>query len=332
MKYVFLTSVALASVPALAQLPPPSFAPELSLAPEVTVSGVSSGGYMAAQYHLAFAEQVSGAAIIAAGPIYCAQNSLQLAFAQCLGQPALPPAQALLDYITLQQQQGELAPVSALANDKVWLFHGSKDQTVHPQLSVALAQQYQQWLPAEQIALVNDKPFAHHFPTNKSGLTDCHSSDSPFIASCDYDAAGQLLQHLYGALNAAASQTSGTVHAIDQHQVKGAAKAQLAKTGYLYVPASCSSAQPCRLHISFHGCRQNAEMVADAYITQTGLNEYADTNQLVVFYPQITASKLLPMNPQACWDWWGYSGDDYMLRSGAQLSAVQQLTQRLISP
>lgn len=324
MRHVFLMSLFAVSAPALTKLP------QLNLAPEVTVSGLSSGGYMAAQYHLAFAEQVTGAAIVAAGPLYCAQSSLQLAFAQCLGQPQLPPAQPLLDYISLQQQQGLLAPASALANDKVWIFHGSADNTVHPNLGQALAEQYQQWLPKEHIFLVNDQPFAHHFPSNKPGLTDCHSSSSPFIASCVYDTAGKLLSHLYGSVQAPATQASGTVHAIDQHQVKGAAKAQLAKTGYLYVPASCSSAQPCRLHISFHGCRQNAEMVGDAYVTQTGLNEYADTNQLVVFYPQTTASKLLPMNPQACWDWWGYSGDDYMLRSGAQLSAVQQLSEHLL--
>jgi hypothetical protein len=25
------------------------------------------------------------------------------------------------------------------------------------------------------------------------------------------------------------------------------------------------------------------------------------------------------MNPQACWDWWGYSGNDYDSRQGVQL-------------
>ena len=42
----------------------------------VSVSGVSSGGYMAQQYHVAHSRQVMGAGILAAGPWNCAETVL----------------------------------------------------------------------------------------------------------------------------------------------------------------------------------------------------------------------------------------------------------------
>jgi poly(3-hydroxybutyrate) depolymerase len=53
-------------------------------ASNVTVSGVSSGGYMAVQMHVAHSSFVKGAAAIAAGPYYCAQASLMTAQFNCM--------------------------------------------------------------------------------------------------------------------------------------------------------------------------------------------------------------------------------------------------------
>src|SRR3954452_16646711 len=50
----------------------------------VTVSGVSSGAYMAVQFHVAHSAMVHGAAAIAGGPYYCAQGSLWTAHYNCM--------------------------------------------------------------------------------------------------------------------------------------------------------------------------------------------------------------------------------------------------------
>ena len=51
--------------------------PELNLnIDNVTVSGLSSGGYMAGQFHMAYSDWVNGAGVIAAGPYPCARNSI----------------------------------------------------------------------------------------------------------------------------------------------------------------------------------------------------------------------------------------------------------------
>ncbi|MDP2713199.1 PHB depolymerase family esterase [Rheinheimera sp.] len=304
--------------------------PILKLDPTITLSGLSSGAYFAGQYHLAFAEQVDGVAMLAGGPVYCAQNSLGLALEHCFNKDSSQPdLSSINQYLETQRAAAKLAPLSAVAGDKVWIFHGSKDATVHPKLALALHSQYQQWLKPENLTLINDKPFGHTFPTKRPYTASCELSESPFLAACDYDATGELLTHLLGNLQPAGTEAAGSLLQINQHQLSAAAKDTLAETGYLYVPQSCADGQPCRLHVSFHGCKQNAQSVGEAYVSGSGLNNYADTNQLVVLYPQTTASSMNPFNPNACWDWWGYTGADYATKDGMQLQAVHQLVQAL---
>jgi hypothetical protein len=42
-------------------------------------------------------------------------------------------------------------------------------------------------------------------------------------------------------------------------------------------------------------------------------------------YPQVARSYIYPFNPKGCWDWWGYSGEDYATRDGAQLTSVHRM-------
>lgn len=304
--------------------------PTLNLQPQITLSGLSSGAYMAGQFHLAYAQQVSGVAMLSAGPVYCAQNSLGLALEHCFNKASSSPDLSSINaYLSQQQAAGTLAPTVDLSNDKVWIFHGSKDATVYPALATTLYQQYQQWIKPEHLKLVNDKAFGHTFPTDRTDLGSCELSEPPYLASCGYDAAGKLLNFLLTDLQPKSQDASGKLIKLNQHQLAVEAKTTLAKTGYLYVPSACANGQSCRLHVSFHGCKQNADNVGEAFVTGTGLNNYADTNQLVVLYPQTTASNLNPFNPNACWDWWGYSGADYATRNGKQMMAVQQLVQAI---
>jgi len=304
--------------------------PPLKLNATITLSGLSSGAYMAGQYHLAFAEQVSGVAMLAGGPVYCAQNSLGLALEHCFNKASSAPDMAAINqYLTAQRTAGKLAQVDAVKDDKVWIFHGNKDTTVYPGLALVLNQQYQQWVDNGNIALITDKAFGHTFPTDNPTLGRCDVSEAPFLANCNYDAAGEMLKHLLGSVKAKTATSSGQLITINQHQLAAAGQDTLAETGYLYVPQSCASGEQCTLHVSFHGCKQNAASVGLAYVTGSGLNNYADSNNMVVLYPQTIASSMNPFNPNACWDWWGYTGADYATKEGLQLKAVHQLVQAL---
>jgi poly(3-hydroxybutyrate) depolymerase len=70
-------------------------------------------------------------------------------------------------------------------------------------------------------------------------------------------------------------------------------------TGYAFVPAACASGEECRLHVSFHGCEQGASTsgVGTDYVKNSGFNKWADTNNIIVLYPQAKASSTNPSNP-----------------------------------
>lgn len=288
----------------------------------ITVSGLSSGGYMATQFHLANSDKVSGAAMLASGPYYCAQNDIAVALGQCVDKVNSPlDTTALAAQASAWEKAGKIPPLANLKDDKVWLLHGTADTRVNSAVSDALYQQYQLWVPAEQVTYVNNKPFAHVFPTVDAGKS-CLDAAAPYIGKCEYDAAGALLGALLGELNSPDDVLSGKVVSIDQQEIAGDDASTLADKGYAYIPASCSSGEACRVHVSFHGCNQYAEAVDMAYVEQTGLNRWADDNHLVVLYPQTRKSLIMPMNPQGCWDWWGYTSDAYATSEGPQIKAV----------
>lgn len=57
---------------------------------DVTVSGISAGGFMASQFHVAFSSRVQGVGILAGGPFYCAMDSVSLAEGRCSKRQTLP--------------------------------------------------------------------------------------------------------------------------------------------------------------------------------------------------------------------------------------------------
>lgn len=297
----------------------------------ITVSGLSSGGYMANQFHLAYSDWVKGAGIVAAGPYYCGQNAITTALSQCVNKMETP---VNLDALNAQArawaQSGKIAPLDNLKDSKVWLLHGTADTRVLSGVSDLLHEQYTAWVPASQVRYVNDKPFAHVFPTVDEGGS-CMTSESPFIGACEYDAAGEMLNFMYDSLATPDDSLSGAVYAFNQAKVAGDHAKTLGELGFVYVPESCKEGETCQLHVSFHGCNQYADAVDMAFVTGTGLNRWADDNNLVVLYPQTKKSMFMPLNPQGCWDWWGYTSADYATRDGQQIQAVKAMIDTLAS-
>ena len=304
--------------------------PDLSLnLNDVTVSGLSSGGFMANQFHIAHSDWVKGAGIIAAGPYYCAQNDITVALSSCVSKvdKAIP-----LDKLNAKAneyaKQGKIAPLGNLKDSKVWILHGTKDTKVVAPVSDALVEQYSNWVSQDNIRYESTMPFAHHFPTENSGSA-CDVSQSPFLGNCDYDAAKAMLSFLLGELDEENPSQAGTLYSIDQAKLGDKEAQSLAQSGYLFVPKACEQNNTCKLHISFHGCNQNSEAVGDQFVANNGLNRWADSNNIVVLYPQTKKSLFMPLNPQACWDWWGYADEDYATAQGTQISAVENIVRAL---
>ena len=295
----------------------------------VTVSGLSSGGYMASQFHMAYSDWVNGAGIIAAGPYPCARNSITTALSQCVNKidGELDMAELAAQASSLAEA-GKIASLDNLAGDKIWVLHGTKDDRVIAPVTDALVDQYRGWVGGGNVTYVSDKPFAHHFPTEQSGHA-CDISEAPYVGACDYDAAGEMLSHLYGELNTPDESVKGAMYAFDQQDLGGDNASSLGDQGYVYVPVSCEQGETCRVHINFHGCNQFDDVIGDEYVKLNGLNRWADANNLVVLYPQTKASMFMPLNPQGCWDWWGYTTADYATAQGEQPSAVKTMVHAL---
>jgi len=297
----------------------------------VTVSGVSSGGFMAVQFHVAHSGAVKGAGVIAGGPYWCARGSALAASTSCMAPgwwTPLPRVELLKAEADRLARGRQIDPTANLAAARVWLFSGSKDTTVAPAVVDALRRFYS--LHEAAILSVTDKPAGHAMVTERAGNA-CGTSAAPFINDCGFDAAGELLKHLLGPLAAPAGKEGGRLIQFDQKAFAGDAAdtISLAERGYAYVPQACESGR-CRVHVAFHGCRQGAGQIGERFVREAGYNRWADGNRLILLYPQVVARAAA--NPFGCWDWWGYTGAQYHTKAGPQLRAVKAMLDRLASP
>jgi hypothetical protein len=288
----------------------------------ITVSGMSSGGHMASQLHVAYSDLFSGAAILAGGPYGCAEGSLATATSRCMARVDGPlPLDDLEAAIREAAEAGKIADPQNLKDDKVWIFRGALDPLVAAEVSEAVHGLYLRFLDAENVRSVNDVQATHTFPTLNDGSA-CDKLESPFVGACDYDGAGELLSHLYGRLTAPSTEGVGEGGSLRSVPLAGAAEAGLMDEAWAFVPEMCGSdSSPCRIHVVLHGCLQSVEKVDMAFIEHTGYLRWAAANGIVLLFPQVRASAV---NPYGCWDWWGYTGDDYRFREGSQMKVIAE--------
>jgi len=283
----------------------------------ISVSGISSGAYMAGQLHLSHSAIFAGAALVAGGPYYCAMGELSRGLGPCLKGGELD-LDSLLEYAQSAAANGLIDDLANLANDRVWIFHGALDPVVDQGPSLVTAALYAELISENAVTLVTDVAVVHGFPTLNTGMP-CDAFGAPFLNACDYDAAGEILNTLHGEMNERTA-TSGELLTVAQ---PGFDAAQMLPQAYLYVPASCAAAAVCGIHVAVHGCSQSSEFVGDAFAVGTGFNEWAEANAMLVLYPQVASSKIAPMNPYGCWDWWGYTDENYATREGLQVAVIK---------
>jgi len=323
----------------------PEVLPELAVKlDETSDSGLSSGGYMAGQFQLAHADIVTGAAIIAGGPYGCAESdvpswsfgagsrvlNLAQAFNICMygrmGMLGLPDSRRLAEKARVRISDGGIGPLEAIVTDRVYIFSGTEDTVVVPSVVAATAAFYAALgVPTQNVKFINRIPAGHAFVTLRSQEA-CEKTAAPYLVNCNYDQAGDLLQHIHGALKPPSQQRQGAFIAFDQKPFLPKGRdSGMADSGIVYVPTDCQSGG-CRVHVAFHGCRQDLAGVGRAFVENTGLTLWADTNRFVVLFPQAGRSV---DNPRACWDWWGYTGPDFLTRSAPQIQAVRGMLARL---
>jgi hypothetical protein len=317
---VTLTATALAAAAGPARAA--SALPRLSIT-SVYVAGVSSGGFMATQLQVAYSGSIEGAGIIAAGPYDCGQGNV-IDFATCDIGASLP---VLEQQAVTWAAQGKIDPVSDLAAKPVYVYHGTLDPVVSDLVSGAGVGFYQHF--GANVEYHNWDPAGHGWPT-PDGVVACPLTSPPFLINCGDDPEGEMLAHWLGHVTRPdAGPPDGTLTSFSQSRYApgGSAPAlSMDNTGLLYTPPSCASGTPCTLVIALHGCLGGQYLLGREFPELANLDSYADTNNLVVMYPQAIA---VPVNPEGCWDWWGYDGPDFAVKSAPQLATIMNMVSAL---
>jgi poly(3-hydroxybutyrate) depolymerase len=310
-------------------------------ASKIAVAGISSGGAMAVQMSVAYSHLFKGTAIYAGIPYYCAQGSEVTALTTCAEDvPAINLAN--LESITRQYAaQGLIDPTRDLEAQHVYLWSGTLDVTVRQPVMDAV-QQYYNDLGAQVFRYDNDFAAAHGWES-PYGPQQCPVEASPYVVVCYdseragggdstvYDSEQVWLSEFFGTLKPKNGGTlSGALIPFDQNEFAPSGNASdigMDTTGYAFVPQACAQQKSCGLVLALHGCNQYYGAIGSAFIDDSGINQWADTNNIVVLYPQAIESTA---NPEGCWNWWGYLGDaDYAQKSGAQMRALYLMVNRV---
>ncbi|MFT6913762.1 MAG: poly(3-hydroxybutyrate) depolymerase [Motiliproteus sp.] len=321
----------------------PSYQTDLT---QTSVSGLSSGAFMAAQFQVAFSNITVGAGIIAGGPFYCAGSypfiaPMLTATTVCMNPQKVgvepPDASKLLSAAKIFAQADLIDDTENLKEQKAYLFSGKSDHTVTTAVVDQTAAFYRlAGLPAKNIKYETDINAGHAIITNNNQDVACDVTAAPYINDCDITQSQVILEHIYGPLNPPAKVLSGKIIQFDQNEFERSPITSMSDAAYAFVPKSCDT-ETCRVHVAFHGCEQGAAKIGNQFYTTTGYNEMADTNNIIVLYPQVQASKLIPLNPEGCWDFWGYSSPNpfepnFYSKQAPQMAAVKEMLDRLSQP
>ena len=302
---------------------------------KVFVAGISSGGFFGVQMHVAHSSTFKGAAIYAGGVYYCAQDNIGIALAACGGEGLYQSTLALSEtYLDQQSAAGTIDAESNLRGTPIYLWSGTQDTVVKPQEMNDLQTEYEHY-GANVFKYDNTYPAGHGWESPDGELA-CGTQASPYMISCPsgrdaYDSEQTWLNAFFGKLKPRNNGTlTGTLVRFDQTAFGAAASNSMDTNGYVFVPKDCAAGHPCGVVLALHGCLQTQADIGTKFITESGIDAWADRNSFVVLYPYAVKSSTVPLNPNGCWDWWGYDDANYALKSGTQISIVYKMVQRLM--
>jgi len=302
--------------------------PQLNTTTErLYIAGISSGGYLTHQLHLAWPSEVQGVAVFAAGPYACAKDGVTAALFNCMAvSRGAPSAKTSLKLIKEAAKDGELGDPELLAKSRVYLYQAGADPVIAQPVSDALEKTYAQLAP-EGLKTHTQALAGHGLPSLDAGVA-CNKTAAPYVNACGYSGAAESLNHLDGpAKKVVQTELQGKLLSFNQNTFKAEKSKGLAEEGFYYLPEQCV-AGGCGLQVVLHGCEQGAEEVGTDFMQLSGYLQQADARDLVVLFPQAKTSLA---NPKGCWDWWGYESSEFATRKGPQMKAIHAMWQHLSS-
>src|ERR1700730_3889518 len=125
---------------------------------ESSVSGISSGAFMAVQFGTAWSSVIKGVGVVAGGPFWCAQADAEdiinlytrpalMATGPCMKGPP-PDLNIFVGKATAKAASGDIDPTQNLSRQKVYLFHGYNDAVIAKSVGDGAAKVYRHYLGA----------------------------------------------------------------------------------------------------------------------------------------------------------------------------------------
>src|ERR1700731_4753157 len=124
---------------------------------ESSISGISSGAFMAVQFGTAWSSVIKGVGVVAGGPFWCAKadaddfiNAFTLPLMTAKGPCGNPgPPHAMSDFLAKadpKSASGDIDDLRLVSRQKIYLFHGYNDTVIAKSVTDAAADFYRHYL------------------------------------------------------------------------------------------------------------------------------------------------------------------------------------------
>src|ERR1700682_5657718 len=152
---IVLGSAAVVAGPTLAQEPVGLYGYNANIS-ESSISGISSGAFMAVQFATAWSSVIKGVGVVAGGPYWCAKadaddfiNGYTLPIMNATG-PCMsgPPTElgSLFAKADAKSASGDIDSLQFVRRQKIYVFHGYNDAVVAKSVTDAAADFYRHYL------------------------------------------------------------------------------------------------------------------------------------------------------------------------------------------
>ena len=122
-----------------------------------SISGISSGGFMAVQFGTAWSSVIKGVGIVAGGPFWCAQADANDAFdafslpflnatGLCMSGKPLADLDHFIGEADAKSASGDINSLQGLSRQKIYVFHGYNDDKVAQSVTDATVAFYRHYL------------------------------------------------------------------------------------------------------------------------------------------------------------------------------------------
>ncbi|CAG0893341.1 unnamed protein product [Darwinula stevensoni] len=264
---------------------------------------------MSMQLHFAFSSNITGAAMFAGRPYFCAGTGTPEELERCANLDF--SVNELFGAVYDFYQAGHIDAPANLADDRVFIFTGTLDWlNGHGFYNRDM---YKNFVSERNVASELGMEAMHCYPTEDFG-PDCNQDKFPFICDCDYYGAFEALNWLYREAlirPAPFMDLEGTYAFFDQTEFFDPERpdfASMDEKGFIYIP----------------------ETLAGIFPTGSGYMEVAEMNDIIILFPQTIRSETEPMNPNGCWDFLGFTGPNYVWKDGVQMMILKKMIDRIV--